>query len=69
LCFFKRVRLEIPLHGEHLGHAVGDGCAGGEHHAAAAVERLDVPHLQEHIEGPLADAVCGSPAMRVILET
>jgi hypothetical protein len=21
------VRLEIPLHGEHLGHAVGDGRA------------------------------------------
>ena len=48
------VRLQIPLHGEHLGHAVGDGRAGGEHHPAAAVQRLDVAHLQKHIERPFA---------------
>ena len=46
--------LEIPLHREHLGHAVRDGRTRGEHHTAPAVERLDMPHLQIHVEGPFA---------------
>ncbi len=46
--------LEIPLHGEHLGHAVGDRSTRGEDHTAAAIERLDVTHLEKHVEGPLA---------------
>ena len=50
-------RLKIPLHREHLGHAVGDGCARGQDHAPAAIERLDVPHLQIHVEGPLAGSL------------
>ena len=33
-----------------------------------AVERLDVTHLQIHVERPFA-RVCGRPAMRVILVT
>ncbi len=52
--FLQLVMLEIPLHREHFGHAVGDGRAGGEHHAAPAVQRLDMAHLQKHIERPLA---------------
>ena len=52
--FLEFVMLEIPLHGEHLGHAIGDGRAGGEHHASPAVQRLDVAHFQKHIERPLA---------------
>ena len=48
------LRLKIPLHREHLGHAVGDGCARGEDHTPAAIERLNVAHLEKHIERPLA---------------
>jgi len=35
---FQRLGLEIPLHGEHLGHAVRDGRARGKDHTAPAVE-------------------------------
>ena len=52
--FLQILRLKIPLHREHLGHAVGDGCARGEDHAPAAIERLNVTHLEKHVEGPLA---------------
>ena len=34
---FQILRLHIALHGEHLGHAVGDGRAGSEDDTAAAV--------------------------------
>ncbi len=44
--------MKIALHREHLGHAVGDGRARGEDHAPAAIERLDVAHLEKHVEGP-----------------
>ena len=37
LVFLQILRLQIPLHGEHLGHAVGDGRAGGEGDTAAAI--------------------------------
>jgi hypothetical protein len=37
IMFLQGVVLEIPLHGEHLGHAVCDRRPGGEHHAAATV--------------------------------
>ena len=42
------------MHGEHLGHAVGDGRAGGEDDSAAIIRRLDVADFQIHVEGPLA---------------
>ena len=48
------LRLKIPLHREHLGHAIGDGCARGEDHASSAIERLHMAHLEKHVEGPLA---------------
>ena len=43
--------LQIPLHGEHFGHAVGNRRSRCEYHAAAAVDFLDVLNLQKHIEG------------------
>lgn len=46
--------LEIPLHREHLGHAVRDGRARGENDPSPAVERLDMAHLQIHIERAFA---------------
>ena len=52
--FLQVVRLQIPLHGEHLGHAVGDGRAGGKHHAAAVVHGLNMTNFQKHIEGAFA---------------
>ena len=51
---FQVARLEIPLHGEHFGHAVGDGRTRGEHNPSPAIEGLDMAHLQVHIEGPFA---------------
>ena len=52
--FFQILRLQIALHGEHLGHAVGDGRAGGKDHTAAAVHGLNMTHFQIHIEGAFA---------------
>ena len=49
----ERGHLEIPLHREHLRHAVGDGRAGGKDHPGAGVHALDVEHLQEHVERAL----------------
>jgi hypothetical protein len=62
--------LQVALHGEHFGHAVRDGRPGGEDYAALRHStRWTWRTLRIHIEGPFAEAVCGSPAMRVILET
>ena len=49
----ERGHLEIALHGEHLRHAVGDRGTGREHHTASPIYLLDVPGLEEQIEGPL----------------
>ena len=46
-------RLQVTLHREHFGDAVGNGCAGGKHYAAAAVDLLNITGLQKHIEGAL----------------
>jgi len=52
--FLELVGLEIPLHGEHLRHAVGDGRARGEHDPTPTIERLDMAHFQIHIESAFA---------------
>ena len=56
VCLFQEVYLEIPLHGVKLGHAVGDRGAGGEHHALAACDLVDIPAFQQHIAGLLCIA-------------
>ena len=55
--FLQIVRLKIPLHGEHLGHAVGDGRAGGKNNTTTAIDGLDMTHLEEHIECPFAGSL------------
>jgi hypothetical protein len=45
--------LKEPLHGEHFGHAVGDGRPRGEYDPAASVHSLQVADLQEHVKGAL----------------
>ena len=52
--FLQIVGLQVTLHGEHLGHAVGDGRARGEDDTAAALHGLDMAHLEIHIESPFA---------------
>ena len=45
------VMLQIPLDGVKLGHAVGDGSAGGKHHAAITGQLIHVAALGIHIRG------------------
>mgnify|MGYP000293737629 CR=1 FL=1 len=56
----QRSVLEILLHGVHLHHAVGDGCAGGKHNASAAGQLVQIPALHIQVAGlhglGLADA-------------
>jgi hypothetical protein len=54
IVLFQIVRLQIPLHGEHFGHAVGDGRAGGEDTPPPLFTGLDMTHFQIHIEGAFA---------------
>src|SRR5207247_8983986 len=49
----QRRHLQIPLHGVHLGHAVGDWRARREHNSASTIDSLDVANFEEHIEGSL----------------
>ena len=51
LLFVDRSHLQIPLHREHFGHAVGNRRSRRKHHSSAAVDFLDVLNLQKHIEG------------------
>ena len=46
-------QLQVPLHGEHFRHAIGNRCPSGKHHPTAAVGLLDVSDFEEHIQGPL----------------
>ena len=48
---FERFHLQVALHREHLGNAVGDGRARGEDHTTASVDSLNMRNFQEHIEG------------------
>ena len=66
--FLKFIRLEIPLHGEHLGHAVRDRCARGEDDASTAVHGLNVAHLEIHIESPFAGGLRQSGDARHLRE-
>ena len=56
----QRSVLEILLHGVHLHHAVGDGCASGKHNASAAGQLVQIPALHIQVAGlhglGLADA-------------
>ena len=56
----QRSVLEIFLHGVHLHHAVGDGCAGSKHNASAAGQLVQIPALHIQVAGlhrlGLADA-------------
>jgi hypothetical protein len=62
---FERGHLEIPLHGEHLRHTIGDGRAGGKNHPRAGVEALHMEHLEKYVEGPLRSGlVAAGPEMR-----
>ena len=49
----QAVVLEIPLDGIALRHGVADGRAGGEDHAAAAGDLVQVAALGEHVAGLL----------------
>src|SRR5580658_2020172 len=54
IVFLQVVRLEVPLHGEHFSHAVGDGGAGGKNDSTAVIHGLNMAHFEIHIEGALA---------------
>ena len=47
----QRSVLEILLHGVHLHHAVGDGCAGSKHNASAAGQLVQIPALHIQVAG------------------
>ena len=59
----QRSLLEIPLHGIELRHGVGDRGAGGEHHALASGDLIQVAAFQEHITGFLG--VAGGQARHI----
>ena len=45
--------MEIPLHGVHFHHGIGNGGAGGEDYAPVAGQVIQVAALHEHIRGLL----------------
>ena len=49
----ERGHLQVALHGEHLGDAVGNRRPSGEDHAATAVDALHMGDFQEHVERAL----------------
>ena len=49
----QRGHLQVTLHGEHLGHRVGNRRAGREDHAPTFVPLLNVLHFQKKIERTL----------------
>ena len=40
------------MHGEHLGHAIGNGRPGSEDHTPTSIDGLNMAHLEEHIKRP-----------------
>ena len=48
---FERFHLQVTLHREHFGDAVGDGRARGKDNTTASVDSLDMRNFQEHVEG------------------
>src|SRR6266545_4106288 len=46
----QRVHLKVALHREHLGHRVGNWCAGGEDNTASFVSGLYVLDLEKEVE-------------------
>src|SRR6266566_1046292 len=46
----QRVHLKIALHREHLGHRVGNWCAGGEDNTASFISGLYVLDFEKEVE-------------------